>query len=79
MAKQTPAPRETAAVREIPDGPADWTVSAPDGALALGGSETTRWRLLAFSGGRPVSVFGLLNGESLIPLAAADGTRTVGL
>jgi hypothetical protein len=62
-----------------PDGPTDWTVSATDGALALGGPEDARWRLLAFSGGRPVSVFGLWNGETLTPLAAADGNRTVGL
>jgi hypothetical protein len=55
------------------------SVSAGDGSLPLGGSEMTRWRLLAVSGGRPVSVFGLLNGERLRPLAAGDGERTVAL
>ena len=63
----------------VPDGPTDWTISAGDGALPLGGSESARWRLLALSGGRPVSLFGMLNGERLTPLAAGDGLRTVGL
>ena len=65
----------------VPDGRSDgaWTASAFDGALPLGGSERARWRLLAVSGGRPVSLFGLWNGEVLKPLAAGDGTRTVAL
>jgi len=63
----------------VPDGPAEWLLSASDGALPLGGAESARWRLLAFSGGRPVSVFGTWNGSRLAPLAAADGLRTVGL
>ena len=58
---------------------ATWTLSAPDGSLPLGGAEQARWRLLALSGGRPVSVFGLWNGDALVPLAAADGSRTVPL
>jgi hypothetical protein len=64
-----------------PDGRAGgaWALGADDGALPLGGSERARWRLLALSGGRPVSVFGLWNGEALRPLAAADGSRTVPL
>ncbi len=62
-----------------PTAPADWTISAGDGSLPLGGSESARWRLLALSGGRPVSLFGMLNGERLTPLAAGDGFRTVGL
>ncbi len=53
-----------------------WTLSAEDGALPLRGPQ---WRLLALSGGRPVSVFGLWNGDALTPLAAADGHRTVPL
>ncbi len=56
-----------------------WTLSAPDGALPLGGSERSRWRLLALSGGRPVSVFGVWTGTALVPLAAGDGSRTVAL
>ena len=65
----------------VPDGRDDgpWTLTAPDGALALGGSSGARWRLLAVSGGRPVSVFGLWDGEALRPLAAGDGVRTVAL
>jgi hypothetical protein len=65
----------------VPEGHAGgaWTLSAADGTLALAGPEPARWRLLALSGGRRVSVFGLWNGESLQPLAAADGTRTVPL
>ncbi len=59
------------------DGP--WVVVVPDGSLPLGGSLDARWRALAFSGGRPVSVFGLWNGAALVPLAAADGERTVTL
>ena len=64
----------------VPDGRSDgaWSVDV-DGALPLGGSERARWRLLAVSGGRPVSLFGLWNGEVLKPLAAGDGTRTVAL
>lgn len=54
-------------------------ISACDGSLPLGGSELSRWRLLAVSGGRPVSVFGLWNGTRLTPLAAGDGVRTVGV
>ena len=38
------------------DGP--WTVSTEDGSLPLGGSREARWRALAFSGGRPISLFG---------------------
>jgi hypothetical protein len=65
----------------VPDGRAggEWTVGAGDGALPLGGGESARWRLLAFSGGHPVSLFGLWNGAALTPLAAGDGTRTVQL
>ena len=65
----------------VPDGRGDgaWTASTFDGALPLGGSERARWRLLAVSGGRPVSLFGLWDGEALKPLAAGDGTRTVAL
>jgi hypothetical protein len=56
----------------------EWTLNA-DGALELGGYESARWRLLALSGGRPVSVFGLWNGAALAPLAASDGERVVPL
>jgi hypothetical protein len=65
----------------VPDGRAGgpWTIGAPDGTLPLGGPEPSRWRLLALSGGRPVSVFGLWNGDTLAPLAAGDGARTVPL
>ena len=56
-----------------------WTVSTADGSLPLGGSHDARWRALAFSGGRPISLFGLWNGSALTPLAAADGERTVTL
>ena len=38
-----------------------------------------RWRLLALSAGRPVSVFGLWDGAALRPLAVGDGERTVAL
>jgi hypothetical protein len=55
------------------------SVSAADGSLPLGGPELSRRRLLAVSAGRPVSVFGLWNGERLRPLAAGDGERTVAL
>ena len=57
----------------VPDS-RDWTLSAPDGSLPLGGGERSRWRLLALSGGRPVSVFGVWTGAELVPLAAADGS-----
>ena len=59
----------------IPDGRdgGDWIASTADGALPLGGPIDARWRLLAVSGGRPVSLFGLWNGTSLTPLAAGDG------
>jgi len=65
----------------IPDGRdgGPWRAFTVDGALPLGGSEAARWRLLAVSGGRPVSLFGLWNGEALKPLAAGDGARTVAL
>jgi hypothetical protein len=65
----------------VPDGRDEgpWSVVAPDGALPLGGSRGARWRLLAVSGGRPVSLFGLWDGTRLSPLAAGDGARTVGL
>ncbi|WP_037497764.1 SWIM zinc finger family protein [Solirubrobacter soli] len=65
----------------VPDGRdgGAWTVRAPDGALPLGGSPGARWRLLAVSGGRPVSLFGLWDGATLTPLAAGDGARTVAL
>ncbi len=56
-----------------------WTVSAADGSIPLGGSDAARWRLLAVSGGRPVSVFGVWNGRALTPLSVGDGTRTVAL
>ena len=59
------------------DGP--WTVGTEDGSLPLGGSPDARWRALAFSGGRPISLFGLWNGDVLVPLAAGDGERTVAL
>jgi hypothetical protein len=61
----------------VVDGPEPWTVSAPDGSLALGGADDALWRLLAFGGGRPVTVFGLWNGAALAPLAAGDGERLV--
>jgi hypothetical protein len=54
-------------------------VSAEDGSLPLRGTMRARWRLLALSAGRPVSVFGLWNGEALTPLAVGDGERTVAL
>ena len=39
-----------------------------------------RWRLLALSAGRPVSVFGLWDGAwRCVPLAVGDGERTVAL
>ena len=65
----------------VPDGRDDgaWTVTTADGALPLGGSHGARWRLLAVSGGRPVSLFGLWDGAALKPLAAGDGVRTVAL
>lgn len=59
----------------VPDS-ATWTLSAHDGSLPLRGPQ---WRLLALSGGRPLSVFGLWNGAELTPLAAGDGERTVAL
>ena len=48
----------------VPDGREGgaWSVDDPDGALPLGGPEAARWRLLALSGGRPVSLFGLWDG-----------------
>jgi hypothetical protein len=65
----------------VPDGRdgGPWSAATDDGTLALGGSEAARWRLLAVSGGRPVSLFGLWNGDALTPLACGDGTRTVPL
>ena len=54
-------------------------LATADGALPLGGPGDARWRLLAVSGGRPVSLFGLWNGDTLTPLAAGDGVRTVAL
>jgi hypothetical protein len=65
----------------IPDGRdgGTWRAVTDDGSLPLGGSEWARWRALAVSGGRPVSLFGLWNGDVLTPLAAGDGTRTVAL
>jgi hypothetical protein len=67
-----------AAVPDGSDGGA-WSVTTSEGALPLGGSAAARWRLIAVSGGRPVSVFGLWDGATLTPLAAGDGTRTVAL
>ena len=65
----------------VPDGRdgGPWTAGTDDGALPLGGPEDARWRLLAVSGGRAVSLFGLWDGDTLTPLAAGDGTRTVPL
>jgi hypothetical protein len=56
----------------------DWRLNA-DGSLPLGGPSRAVWRLLALSGGRPISVFGLWNGARLAPLAASDGARVVAL
>ena len=61
----------------VVDGPEPWAVSAGDGSLPLGGTEEGLWRLLAFGGGRPVTVFGLWNGAALVPLAAGDEARLV--
>jgi hypothetical protein len=66
------------AVPEGRDG-GSWSVTTVDGSLPLGGSSAARWRLLAVSGGRPVSLFGLWDGSALEPLAAGDGARTVAL
>ena len=60
----------------VPDS-GSWTLArrrrlAAAGAAPSGGCSR-------FSGGRPVSVFGLWNGDALTPLAAADGSRTVSL
>jgi hypothetical protein len=65
----------------VPDGRegGTWSAGTADGALALGGPEDARWRLLALSGGQPVSLFGAWNGSVLTPLAAGDGTRVVQL
>jgi hypothetical protein len=65
----------------VPDGRegGPWTATTSEGALPLGGSSAARWRLLAVSGGRPVSLFGLWDGAELTPLAAGDGARTVAL
>ena len=40
-------------------------VSAEDGSLPLRGSMRARWRLLALAAGRPVSVFGLWDGDGV--------------
>jgi hypothetical protein len=65
----------------VPDGRdgGPWTAGTDDGALPLGGPDDARWRLLAVSAGHPVSLFGLWDGDTLTPLAAGDGTRTVPL
>ena len=65
----------------VPDGRdgGPWTAGTDDGALPLGGPDDARWRLLAVSGGHPVSLFGLWDGDTLTPLAAGNGTRTVPL
>ena len=66
--------------------PSPTVVTAVRGAL---GRRTARCRSAAsrtpaggcwrVSGGRPVSLFGLWNGDALLPLAAGDGVRTVPL
>ena len=65
----------------MPDGRdgGPWTADAPATARWRSAAPSARWRLLAVSGGRPVSLFGLWDGEALTPLAAGDGARTVAL
>ena len=63
----------------VPDSRTTWTLSRRGRLAAARRRRARRWRLLALSGGRPVSVFGLWNGAALTPLAAGDGSRTVAL
>ena len=57
----------------VPDGRTTVDARAPGRLAAARRRRARRWRLLALSGGRPVSVFGLWNGDALTPLAAGDG------
>ncbi|MBK8920654.1 MAG: hypothetical protein IPM81_03965 [Saprospirales bacterium] len=47
------------------------------GSLPLDNTTAAAWGLLAFSGGRPVTVFGEWNGHSLLALSALDGQRMI--
>ncbi|MGI5216509.1 SWIM zinc finger family protein [Nocardia sp. CA-290969] len=53
---------------------ADWLLAEPDGTAIPLVEPARPWRLLAFSGGRPVTVFGLWNGRRLEAVSVlADG------
>lgn len=49
-----------------------FVVDAQGRALPLSGEDPVLWRLLGMSGGRPVTVFGEWNSESLVPVSVFD-------
>ncbi len=46
-------------------------------ALPVGGDDAARWRLLAVSGGQPVTVCGTWDGTALIPVSVFDAAAVV--
>jgi hypothetical protein len=56
-----------------------WALVDADGAAIELGRRHDWWELVALSGGYPIDVFGELDGEELMPLAAAADARAVSL
>jgi hypothetical protein len=52
-----------------------WTLVGPDGALAVDPGGADVWRMLAVSGGHPVTVTGELGDRGIRPLGVLDGSR----
>jgi SWIM zinc finger len=68
-----------AGVVPVPGSPA-WQLAEPDGdALPVPETHPGLWRLLAVSGGRPVTVVGEWDGRTLRPLSVVDGAEVVRL
>lgn len=57
-----------------------WTLRAANGeALVLDAAFRNAWQLHALAGGHPLTVFGLWQGYSFLPLSAMDGGRSFNL
>jgi hypothetical protein len=67
------------AVREVVPVPGAALVDADGAALPLAPGFDAAWELVALSGGRPLAVFGELDGDRLTPLSALADGRLVAL
>jgi len=54
-------------------------VDANHAALSLSARFSSPWELFSLSGGHPLTIFGLWDGFSLLPMAAWQGGRFVRL